>query len=129
MKKICTLIVSLIVAFVYFKFSDSDFAKNVRESNIFKFVEEKADTLKDNETFWNETVDNIDTVFDKIKSQTYSEYKVKFKVENSFRVFEVEIPVSKETYKKYHINDDVTKDMGVNNKDFQIIVVDKRREK
>ena len=129
MKKICTLIVLLIVAFVYFKFSDSDFAKNIRESNVFKFVEEKVDTLKDNETFWNETVDNIDTVFDKIKTQANSEYKVKFKVENSFRVFEVEIPVSKETYKKYHINDDVTKDMGVNNKDFQIIVVDKRREK
>ena len=129
MKKICTLIVLLIVAFVYFKFSDSDFAKNIRESNVFKFVEEKVDTLKDNETFWNETVDNIDTVFDKIKTQANSEYKVKFKVENSFRVFEVEIPVSKETYKKYHINDDVTKDMGVNNKDFQIIVVDKRIEK
>lgn len=129
MKKICTLIVLLVAVFVYFKFSDSNLAKNVRESSMFKTVENKVDSVKNDEKLLKETVDNVDNAFNKIKAQGNSEYKVRFKIENSVKNFELEIPVSKETYKKFHVKDDVTKDMGFTSEDFRIIVVDKRREK
>ena len=129
MKKICTVIVLLIAAFIYFKFSDSDLAKNVRETGAFKTVENKVDSLKDDEKFWKETVVSVDSALNKIKAQANSEYKVNFRVENSFKDFEAEIPVSKETYKKLHVKDDVTKDLGFTNEKFRIIVVNKRREK